>query len=60
MQSKRRLRSHKVPFRNVVGVTALPNGKIAYLHPTKGWRNRRPTPLLFWGLLAAEQARKAA
>ena len=41
------------PFRNVVKLSGLPNGKVAYLHATKGWRNRRPTPQLLVAMMGA-------
>ena len=31
-------------------ITVLPNGRLAYFHPTKGLRNRRLTPNLILAL----------
>ncbi len=42
----------KTPFAHTTQITRL-LGRVSYLHPTKGWRFRRPTTSLILGLAAA-------
>lgn len=37
-------------------ITGLPTGKLAYFHPTKGLRNRRPIQQLILALAAGAAA----
>lgn len=51
-RAESRRKSVKAPFVHATRVTRV-LGRVSYLHPTKGWRFRRPTPRLALGLAAA-------
>lgn len=54
----KKVRRKGQPFSRVVPtLTALPNGKVAYFHPTKGVRNRRPTVALMTAFVKARISR---
>lgn len=51
-----RVRSKGRPYSRILRLTALATGKVALIHPTKGLRNRIPTPQLLATVIAGAAA----